>query len=505
MQESRGLLEGLLDHSPSIIAIRDLAGWFLLINRAYEQIFDITKAEVIGKTLADIMPGDFATPLSEYDRQVIESGKPVIHEHPPSLKRSGDTLLSVRFPIRDDTGTITAIGSIATDTTESKRVEEQLRQSQKMAALGQLTGGIAHDFNNLLGVMIGNSELLEKSIRKNGKAQRQLRAIQRAVDLASSLTSHLLAFSRQQPLSPKITNLTNLIDGLMELLRRALGETIVLTVAGTPELWLSRIDPNQFENALVNLALNARDAMPEGGTLTIETANATLDDTYAKQHQEVTPGDYVEVAVSDTGTGMPPEVLKKVFEPFFTTKGLGEGSGLGLSMVHGFTKQSKGHITIYSVEGHGTMVKLYMPRSKGDVAQDDARDETIGFASGSERILIVEDDENFREVAASILRDQGYEVIEAGNGKEALKHLKDGQSFDLLFKDLVLPGGMSGIEIAQEAKKLQAKIKVLYTTGYAENPIFKSEQLGAAVVLKKPYRVAELLARVRATLDHDDA
>jgi len=303
-------------------------------------------------------------------------------------------------------------------------------------------------------------------------------------------------------LSPDAVDVTGLIGSLENMLQRALGETVDLRVEAAPDLWLATIDAHQLKDALVNLALNARDAMPQGGKLTFETANVTLDETYAEQNQEVTSGDYVQVAVSDTGAGIPPEVLEKVFEPFFTTKEVGKGSGLGLSMVFGFAKQSKGHITIYSEVGHGTTVKLYIPRSEEDFVQAGAKDDMHEFAQGSERILVVEDDENVRRDPVIFLRDQGYEVVEAGDGKEAIERLKDGLPFDLLFTDVVLPGGMNGVEIAEQAKRINPGIKVLFTTGYAENAIVHHGKLDAGETLvNKPYRQAELLGKVRAMLD----
>ena len=403
--------------------------------------------------------------------------------------------------MKDDTGKVVRSFGILQDITEHKELEDQLRQSQKMEAVGQLTGGVAHDFNNLLAVILGNCELLEDRIGDDEEGRRQLEEIKRSVGRASSLTHRLLAFSRQQALSPVATNLNDMVAGLEELLHRTLGETIDLRVETTTDLWLATLDRHQFENVMVNLAINARDAMPAGGELTIETANTILDATDASQYEDVTPGDYVMVAVSDAGTGMPPEVLDKVFEPFFTTKGVGEGSGLGLSMVYGFVKQSGGHVKIYSEEGHGTTVKLYMPRSGDTAVEEDANEEVPEIERGAERILVVEDNESVLEISANIFRDWGYEVVEARNGDEAVDRLRDDQPFDLLFTDVVLPGARSGVDIAQEAKRLQPHIKVLYTTGYTDNAAMQKVKLDRGVVINKPYRRAELLEQVRNMLD----
>jgi signal transduction histidine kinase/CheY-like chemotaxis protein len=406
------------------------------------------------------------------------------------------------FSVRDGEGNVTKVVGLAQDITERKALEEQLLHAQRMEAVGQLTGGVAHDFNNLLGVMIGNTELLGDRIGGDEKAGRNIAALTQAIDRAASLTSRLLAFSRQQKLSPVAADVTDLIGGLKDMLQRTLNETIDLRIDVVPELWPATIDPHQFENALVNLAVNARDAMPQGGKLTIETANVTLDETYAEQQHEVLPGDYVMVAVSDTGTGMPPEVLEKVFEPFFTTKEFGKGSGMGLSMVYGFVKQSNGHITIYSEIGHGSTVKFFMPRSHEAAAKQAAWDDPPEFAGGSERILVVEDEESVREISVSILKNQGYDVVEAADGKQAIRLLKNGDPFDLLFIDVVLPGGLNGVEFAEQAKRIQPGVKTLYTTGYAENAVVHYGRLAPGVTMvNKPYRRAELLEKVRNILD----
>jgi PAS domain S-box-containing protein len=406
------------------------------------------------------------------------------------------------FPIHDDEGNVISIVGFAQDITERKHLEEILNQSQKMEAIGQLTGGVAHDFNNLLGVMLGNTEMLGDMIGSDKNAKQNIDEVKKAIDRAASLTNRLLAFSRQQKLSPVATDITDLVTGLEDMLRRTLGETIDLRVVAGPGLWPATIDRHQFENALINLAINSRDAMPLGGSLTIETANISLDETYAAQNKEVSPGDYVKVAVSDTGTGMPPEILDKVFEPFFTTKEVGKGSGLGLSMVYGFARQSQGHITIYSEEGHGATIKLYMPRSPDSVSPKVPRQNKPVLSGGSEHILVIEDDEDLRIISTSILRKHGYQVTEAGNGEQAIIHLKGGQPFDLLFTDLILPGGMNGMEIAEKAKGIQPGIKILYTTGYAENSLDHQGRQGPdKTLVNKPYRRKDLLTKVRTVLD----
>ncbi|KAE9628645.1 ATP-binding protein [Parasedimentitalea maritima] len=411
-------------------------------------------------------------------------------------------LREIGEPIFDDAGTLIQERGTIQDITDRKELEDQLRHSQRMEAVGQLTGGVAHDFNNLLAVMLGNAELLEDLAGEDQDANNNIEAIKAAVARASSLTGRLLAFSRQSALVPVAADVDELIGGLYDMLQRALGETVELRIESTVGLWAAMTDKHQFENALVNLTLNARDAMPQGGLLTIETANVTLGETYAAQYEEVEPGDYVRVSVSDTGTGIPPDVLAKVFEPFFTTKEVGKGSGLGLSMVFGFVKQSSGHITIYSEVDHGTSVKLYIPRSQDGPSEGAINGDELEHTVGTERILVVEDDPDVRRIPTAILRDQGYEVIEAGNGEDATKRLQEGPPFDLLFTDIVLPGGLNGVEVAEQARKLQSSIKILYSTGYAENVNIQTSKIVASgLLVNKPYLRTELLEKVRNVLD----
>jgi len=391
------------------------------------------------------------------------------------------------------------------DATESRRLEEQLRQSQRMEAVGQLTGGIAHDFNNLLAVVIGHAELLQRKIGADHGGQHHTSAIKQAVERGSSLTARLLAFSRKQPLSPVASDVSRLIFSLEDMLQRTLGETIAVNIANAPDLWPALVDPHQLEDALLNLAINARDAMPTGGTLIIEASNVNLDKNFAAQYEEVTPGDYIKIVVTDSGGGMSSEDLEKVFEPFFTTKEFGKGSGLGLSMVYGFIKQSGGHISLDSEVDHGTTIKLYLPRSLEGNFEEALEGEGKTHARGSEHILVVEDDKMVREIPVNILREQGYEVVEAGSGDEAINILEGGASFDLLFTDVVLPGGMNGADVAKEATRLQPDIKVIYTTGYAENAVVHNGKLDAGVTLvNKPYHRDELLQTIRETLDEKD-
>ena len=388
-----------------------------------------------------------------------------------------------------------------------EEAESALRQSQKMEAIGQLTGGVAHDFNNLLTIIMGNIELALRGL--DSRSDPALARIRRAVDSAkqgaeraASLIQRLLAFSRRQPLAPQPLNLDKLVRGMADLLRQAVGETIDLEIVGAAGLWNVEADPAQLESAILNVALNARDAMPSGGKLTIETGNAYLDADYCRRQTDATPGQYALVAITDTGGGMDPDVQSRAFDPFFTTKGAGQGTGLGLSQVYGFVKQSSGHVKIYSEMGHGTTVKVYLPRLHRELAspQQD-RAEPTGAAAGG-RILVVEDDAAVRSYVVETLRDIGYEVAEAGDGPAALQQLAEpAAKFDLLLTDVVLPG-ISGREVADEAQRLYPKLRILFMTGYSRNAIVHQGRLDPGVeLLQKPFTAAALAARVQRVVN----
>lgn len=376
-----------------------------------------------------------------------------------------------------------------------------LAQSERLSAIGALTGGIAHDFNNLLTVILGNAEALQASLEP--EAERHLaEMIFVAAERGADLTRHLLAFARRQALEPSTVDINRLIGDMDRLLRRSIGEHIELEFARGGGLWPALVDPGQLESALLNLCLNARDAMGAGGRLTIETANAHLDRNYADEHAEVRPGQYVMIAISDTGAGIPAEHLPRVFEPFFSTKEKGKGTGLGLSMVYGFVKQSGGHIKIYSEVGEGTTVRMYLPRSADAVAT--ARRDAAGPApvKSGERVLLVEDDLLVLAYAREQLSLLGYDVTAAASGGEAMEILRRGEAFDLLLTDVVMPGGMSGRQLADEACALRPSLKVLFSSGYTENAIVHQGRLDPGVrLLAKPYRRAELARRVREALD----
>jgi PAS domain S-box-containing protein len=395
-----------------------------------------------------------------------------------------------------------SIVAVGRDVTERTRLEEQLHQSQKLEAVGQLTGGIAHDFNNLLTIIVCNLDLMKELPKVPSAATQSIDLALNAALRGADLTRRLVAFARSQALVPQSFSLNDRVSATVDLLHRTLGEQVEIKLLLEPELWSAMADPSQFESALVNLAINARDAMNQSGRLTIETSNAHLDADYVRNNPEVAVGDYTLLCVSDTGSGMTPEVMARAFEPFFTTKAA-KGSGLGLSMVYGFARQSKGHVKIYSEPGRGTTIRLYLPRAAAKSGTAGARKpDLLQAARPNERILVVEDNTEVRETVVRQLRDLGYDTLEAPGGKEAIDILLTDERIDLLFSDVVMPGGMDGTQLAEAATEIRPGLKVLLTSGFARASI----QDGATSaylknLLSKPYRKTELAERLRATLD----
>jgi PAS domain S-box-containing protein len=415
--------------------------------------------------------------------------------------------------IRDEAGTLTGFAKVTRDITERveaqrklQAAQEQLAVSQKMDAVGQLSGGIAHDFNNLLMIVIGNLETAQHQAIKppiNGRLSRALSNAMRGAQRAAALTSRLLAFSRRQALDPKPMDVNKFLSGASDFLQRSLGEKIQIETVGAAGLWNIEVDHNQLESALVNLAINARDAMPNGGKLTIEGTNVLLDEDYSQMNPELKPGQYVAVCVSDTGMGMTADILNRAFEPFFTTKELGQGTGLGLSQVYGFVKQSGGHVKIYSEPNQGTSVKIYLPRLHGMAAEDENEtDQAPIGADKGETILLVEDDSDVRAYLADVLRGLEYRVIAAPHAEAALELLqKADRTIDLLLTDIIMPG-CNGRELAKEAERLRPGMQVLFMTGYSRNAVVHQGRLDEGVdLLQKPVSQAQLATRVRAALD----
>ena len=418
--------------------------------------------------------------------------------------------------VRDDAGEVLGIVGTVRDVTdlraaerEKEMLQAQLRQAQRLEAVGQITGGVAHDFNNLLTVILGNAEVIEKHLAENS-ALRELAELTRiAAERGAELTRQLLAFSRQQPLDPKSINIGELVLGMDKLLKRVLGERVNIEAVYGAELWNALVDASQLENALLNLAVNARDAMPDGGRLIIETKNVHLEnaDDFGELHiwaddLDTQTGQYVLISVSDTGIGMDAATRLQAFDPFFSTKDVGKGSGLGLSMVYGFVKQSKGHVRILSELGRGTTVELYLPKANEAVATPKSEGDYTPVFGGIEMILVVEDDELVRRQLTSQLKALGYKVVSANDGVEALKLLKGPTHFDLLFTDVVMPRGINGFQLAEEAAKLRPSLPVLFTSGYAESAVMREGRLDPGFnLLQKPYRRSELAAKLRAILE----
>ncbi|MET0241177.1 MAG: CHASE3 domain-containing protein [Sphingobium sp.] len=392
---------------------------------------------------------------------------------------------------------------------ERSEAQSQVRQLQKMDAVGQLTGGIAHDFNNMLAIVIGSLDIARRRLTGD-EHPRIASAIDHAAagaQRAATLTARLLAFARRQPLEPRVVDANRLVGGMSEMLRRTIGESVRVETVLSGGLWQVHADPAQIENTLLNLAVNARDAMPEGGKLTIETGNAELDDRYARAHEDVTAGQYVMISVTDTGTGMPPDVIERAFEPFFTTKPVGQGTGLGLSQVFGFAKQSHGHIKIYSEAGRGTTIKFYLPRHVGPdpligvVAAEADDDRSLPGGRVEEIVLVVEDEGQVQRMSVDVLRELGYTVIHADDGQQALAKIADNPHITLLFTDVIMPG-MTGRELADRVKVDHPGIRILYTTGYTRNAIVHSGVVDHDVqFLSKPFTIAALARKVREVLD----
>ncbi len=503
LRESEERLRSIVDNSPSAIFLKDLQGRYRLANKRFGEWFGMIPAEIIGKSSDDLFPENTAKRGAAQDREVIDHHKGLEWEAEVPFGDGEQRMIHFnKFPVTGINGTIIGIGVIGTDVTDRNATEEQLRQAQKMEAVGQLTGGVAHDFNNLLGVVVGNLDFLEESLGNDPEQQEMVGTALQAALQGAELTNRLLAFSRNQPLHPVIVDLNGLIHGMTGMLKRTLGETVSIRTAATADLNLVKIDPGQLESVLLNLSVNALHAMPDGGRLTIETENVELDREYTEKNTEVEPGLFAMLAVSDTGVGMSSEIIDHAFDPFFTTKEVGQGSGLGLSMAYGFVKQSGGHISIYSEVGEGTTVKLYFPAAEVEAIPDNEEPKEKAAPRGSgETVLIVEDDEGLRDLAIKTVSSLGYEVISAPDGPSALALLDDGVAVDVLFTDVVLPRGMNGIALASAALERRPRLRVLYTSGYTENAVVNNSVLDEGIeLLNKPYRRGDVARHLRLVL-----
>jgi len=472
------------------------------VNPALLRLYGRTRDHVIGYTINEMFPADIAAELTGHLRACLLAGVPYRYE-----RRHHDSIVeAVATPIPADKNSRRRLVVTARDVSERRNLEDQLRQSQKMEAVGQLTGGLAHDFNNLLTGITGSLELLEKRFeqRRFNDIDRYLHAAKGAAKRAAALTHRLLAFSRRQTLSPKPTDVNTLVSGMEDMIRRTIGPAITFEFVAAIGLWRTLADSHQLENSLLNLCINARDAMPGGGRLTVETCNRWLDERGARG-RDLAPGQYVSLCVSDTGTGMSPEIVARAFDPFFTTKPLGEGTGLGLSMVYGFARQSGGQTRIYSEEGKGTMVCLYLPRceeSDAPEAADPGARPDVEVARHGETVLVVDDERTVRMLIADILEELGYISIEAEDGKAGLQILESKRHIDLLITDVGLPGGMNGRQLADAGGQLRPDLKILFITGYAENAVIGDGHLKRGMhVLTKPFAMETLANRIQSILN----
>jgi PAS domain S-box-containing protein len=493
----------VFETSQDLILVTDTKGSFVQVSPSSMTILGYEPAEMIGHSAVEfIHPDDLDSTRAEM--RAARRGQQMRNFETRYVHRDGRAV------------TLSWMGTwsepvrrhffVGRDLTEKLAAEAQFRQAQKMEAVGQLTGGVAHDFNNILTVITGTIGILAEGVADRPELAAIARMIDEAAERGGQLTKHLLAFARKQPLRPRAIDVNNLVLETVKLLRPTLGQGIQIDPLLAEDAWAALVDPNQLTSALLNLALNARDAMPDGGSLAIETKNVYLDQAYADMHLEVAAGSYVMIAVSDTGSGIAPEDIERVFDPFFTTKEVGKGTGLGLSMVYGLVKQSNGHIKIYSEQGHGTNVKLYLPRATG---LDRVADEMLSLPTvqgGHEAVLVVEDDALVRKYAVTQIDSLGYTTLEAGNAAEALRLIGSGAAIDLLFTDVIMPGSMNGRQLVDAALKQRPSLKTLFTSGYTENAIVHHGRLDSGVLLLvKPYRKLELARMIRMALDNGHA
>ncbi|MBS0375726.1 MAG: PAS domain-containing protein [Proteobacteria bacterium] len=499
---TKEFFELILDSLPLNIAYVNRRREFVYANRGYEEWFQLPLAALQGRRLEEMSTADNYRQMAPRIESVL-SGSTVEYL---ARSRRGDEEheLAVTYLPHTVDGQVAGFFAVVQDVTVERRLEQELRHAQKLEAIGQLTGGIAHDFNNLLSVVIGNLQLLERPLKAEPRHAGHIATALRAALRGADLTRRLLAFARQQVLEPRVLNATRQISGTEDLIRRTLGPTIEVESDLRPDTWSIYADAAQLESSVLNLAINARDAMPAGGRLSLATRNRTLGADDPERHPKLPPGDYVEISVGDTGVGMSPEVAKRAFEPFFTTKETGKGTGLGLSMVYGFAEQSGGVATIASVPGRGTTVRMYFPRSQapGSLASD-GESEVGELPGGSETVLVVDDDADVRATAASALRVLGYRVLEAGNGHAALATLARERDVALLLADLILPGGMPGAELAARADGVRPGLRVLHTSAFSQPGLRELSAPAGTEVLHKPYAIGELARRVRAVLDRE--
>lgn len=507
LRESEARLRSVLDTAPEALVTINERGIVESFSRSAEALFGYVAEEVIGNNVSMLMPEPYRTEHDGYLTRYLATGEPRIigiGRVVNGMRRDGSV-----FPMELAVGEVAGDGQrlftgFIRDLTARHRMELELRQAHKMEAVGQITGGVAHDFNNLLTIILGNLEMLEARLDGDGRQLELLREAQETARAGAELTDRLLAFARRQPLDPARVDVGRAISDISHLLRRTLGETIDVRTIAQPDLSLTLVDPSQLQNALLNLGINARDAMPGGGMLTLEASNVTIDTVVTSLYPELEPGHYVLISVTDTGIGMPADVRHRAFDPFFTTKPPGSGTGLGLSMVYGFAKQSGGHVQLYSEPGRGTTVRLYLPVAQVQSAQAPTWSAPLAeaYAARGETVLVVEDDPRVRHISEVRLTELGYRVLVAGNGPEALSLLAEHRGdVDLLFTDLVMPGGINGGALARKARSILPRLRVLFTTGYAEPELLRNELGQGAGLLRKPYAAEDLARKLREALD----
>jgi len=504
-------LDAILNNAPVEVYLKDREGRYLRINKQFEKIFGVKSDDLVGLLPTDVHDPELGASTRNHDLFVLNSGKVEQREELARLVSDGQlhTLLTIKFPVFNDDGEVDGLGAIVTDITERKQMEETIRRAQKMDAIGQLTGGIAHDFNNILGIVLGNLELMKRLVSKDEKALPLLEAAYTGASRGKELTRKLLGFSRTTAGLSKIVSLNEFIEGMEDLIRKSLTVSIDTKMLLEEDLWAVKIDSGDLVDVMLNLSLNALDSMPAGGKIVIKTANKVIDENHVDSNPEVNSGEFVMLSVSDNGQGMTPEVRKKAMEPFFTTKKESKGTGLGLSMVYGFVKRSGGHIKIYSKEGEGTEIRIYLPRVYEEIEADKDIPLEADLQRGNETILIVDDEKALVDVAVSYLQDLGYTTVTANNSKQALEVLESNTAIDLLFTDVIMPGGSDGYELALAARELYPSLKVLITSGFTKkhdeyvNGEGKYYSRLAANLLNKPYDKSSLATAVRSVLDEE--
>ncbi|MCW9013327.1 MAG: response regulator [Gammaproteobacteria bacterium] len=503
LRTEHSLLQAVIDSLPDLIYFKSPNGTYHGANKAFCKFFGLSQNELDQKTDAELFDEPLASQRTERDNLIIRSNQPDHQELWIADKNHTSVLLdTLHTPYFDDDENLLGIIGIARDITGQRRVEQALRRSQKMDAIGHLTGGIAHDFNNILGVILGNLELLKLHDANADKSIQRINTIEKSAQRAADLTKQLLGFSRHQTQQLTITNINNIINEMDSLIVRSMTPEIEVEYLLAADLWNVAIDPGDFQDSLLNLALNARDAMAGSGCLHIETRNCSLDADYCAQNPDARPGDYVQLSVSDNGAGIAPEQQDVIFEPFYTTKELGKGTGLGLAMVYGFIQRSNGFLKVYSEPDIGTTFRLYFPRDKGEEQTNiDNQEQIKTYLHGTETLLVVDDEEDLLELARNTLESLGYRILTASNGQQALQLLEKEARIDLLFSDVVMPGGINGYELAEQASILRPELKVLLTSGYTEKAIAHNGQARFNTnLLSKPYTRNELAQRLRETL-----